>query len=487
MKKTASLLLCLAVLGLGCVSCKKDDPSESVKKKAETTVSGDPSSDAKPSSVSDTTDATTTETTADTDEDLPSGQIRINEENFPDSGFRTYVRDCCDKSGDGILDEDEIRNVEEMTLNYNDNSGEMASIKGIEYFTSLKSLDYFGPGPRKDALLDLDLSHNTELTKLDISGGGFTELDLSHNPNLVEAWITLSPISELDVSGCPNLETLSCRDTNIRSLDLSHNPKLVMLDCTFGEYAPDILTPSLEALDLSTCPNLQYLLVGRCPLEALDLSACPELLRVDADNCPIGNLDLSRNTKLQYLDCSGCGLSSLDVSMCPDMVEMRCSDNQLTELDLSENSKLEKIYCSGNQLTKLDVTNNQAILWIECANNLLTEILVPAESGSEYGYGFDCSSNQLESLDISGKRICELRCNGNPLTSLSLGENENLRRLDVRVTSLTSVDVRKCPGLVEAMRDGSPREVTVNDETFYSAVTDWCAIYYYEGTEIVWQ
>ena len=481
MKKIVSLLLCLAVLGLGSVSCKKDDPSESVK----STVNGDP--DAKTSSVSDTTEATTTETTADTDEDLPSGQVRINEENFPDSGFREYVSEFCDKNGDGILDEDEIRNVEEMTLNYNDHSGEMASIKGIEYFTSLKSLDYFGPGPRKEALLDLDLSHNTELTKLDISGGGFAKLDLSHNVNLVEAWITLSPISELDVSGCPNLETLSCRDTGMRSLDLSHNPKLVMLDCTFGEYAPDSLTPSLQALDLSVCPNLQYLFVAGCPLEALDLSACPELLRVDADNCPIGNLDLSRNTKLQYLDCSGCGLSSLDVSMCPDMVEMRCSDNQLTELDLSGNSKLEKIYCSGNQMTKLDVTDNHAIVVIECANNLLTEILFPTESASEFGYDIDFSYNQLQSLDISGEKIYALSCKGNPITSLSLGENELLIRLDVRDTALTSVDVRKCPIMVEAMRDGSPKEVTFNDETFYSAVSDRGALYYYEGTEIVWQ
>ena len=138
-------------------------------------------------------------------------------------------------------------------------------------------------------------------------------------------------------------------------------------------------------------------------------------------------------------------------------------------------------------MTKLDVTDNHAIVVIECANNLLTEILFPTESASEYGYSIDCSYNQLLSLDISGEKIYGLNCKGNPLTSLSLGENELLIRLDVRDTALTSVDVRKCPIMVEAMRDGSPKEVTFNDETFYSAVSDRGALYYYEGTEIVWQ
>ncbi|MBP5604044.1 MAG: hypothetical protein J6X60_00660, partial [Ruminiclostridium sp.] len=74
--------------------------------------------------------------------DDPAGtSIDINETNFPDANFRTYVSDNIDgidgSSKDGKLSETEISKVEEIDIS----SKSIGNLKGIEYFTNLKKLD----------------------------------------------------------------------------------------------------------------------------------------------------------------------------------------------------------------------------------------------------------------------------------------------------------------------------------------------------------
>ena len=45
-----------------------------------------------------------------------AGGVDINETNFPDKGFREYVKEKFDKNKDDILSADEIAAVEEITL-----------------------------------------------------------------------------------------------------------------------------------------------------------------------------------------------------------------------------------------------------------------------------------------------------------------------------------------------------------------------------------
>jgi Leucine-rich repeat (LRR) protein len=63
-------------------------------------------------------------------------EVAIDETNFPDSVFRSYVETNFDTDGNGVLSSEEINavtSIENSTEKY-------SSLQGIEYFTKLTSL-----------------------------------------------------------------------------------------------------------------------------------------------------------------------------------------------------------------------------------------------------------------------------------------------------------------------------------------------------------
>ena len=73
--------------------------------------------------------------------------VIINAEIFPDSQFRFYVKTDID-DGDGILSDEEIEYIYDISVNF---SG-IFSLKGIEYFTELITLECEG-----NSLAELDV------------------------------------------------------------------------------------------------------------------------------------------------------------------------------------------------------------------------------------------------------------------------------------------------------------------------------------------
>ena len=63
------------------------------------------------------------------------GDVEINETNFPDDNFRTYVSENLD-DGDGTLSAEEIAEVTTISCS----SKEISDLTGIAYFTALEHL-----------------------------------------------------------------------------------------------------------------------------------------------------------------------------------------------------------------------------------------------------------------------------------------------------------------------------------------------------------
>ena len=125
-----------------------------------------------------------------------NAQVTIDETNFPDPKFRSYLR-AQDYGRDGIITAEEIEGIEVInTISYRN----ISDLTGISFFTSLKNLLCFD-----------------------------------------------NALTSLDLSNCPNLEELSCYNNQLVSLNLSNCPKLWMLDCVDNQ---------LTSLDLSKCPEL---------------------------------------------------------------------------------------------------------------------------------------------------------------------------------------------------------------------------------------
>ena len=276
--------------------------------------------------------------------------VTIDETNFPDAAFREYVSNF-DSDNDGSLSSDEIGKVESMVLIYGlTTDSKITSLKGIEYFTALTSLNC-----SDNALTALNVSQNTALTDLNCSCNALTELDVSQNTALTY---------------------LGCYSNKLTALDVSKNTALTDLSCYSNE------------------------------LTALDVSQNTALTRLDCSDTALTALDVSKNTELEHLWCNDNALTALDVTKNTALTRLDCNNNALTALDVSKNTALTRLYCDSNALTALDVTKNTALTYLDCSNNVLTALDVTKNTKLTY---LDCSGQQaaetrvLQQADGSGR------------------------------------------------------------------------------------
>ena len=274
--------------------------------------------------------------------------VAINETNFPDEKFRDYVSKNFDFDRNGTLSAEEIRAVTNIDVGgysvfnpsiriWEFRSGDVADLKGIEYFPALITLKCNNTG-----LTALDVSKNTALTTLNCNRNFLKVLDVSKNTALTSLDCYGNQLTELDVSKNTALTTLVCRFNQMTTLDVSKNTALEALDCCYNQ------------------------------LTALDLSHNTALRGLDCENNQLTALDVSHNTALRDLACYENKLTTLDVSNNTALTDLRCDYNQLTALDVSKDIALEWLDCQSNQLTTLDVSHNLALKGLECLNNQLT-------------------------------------------------------------------------------------------------------------------
>lgn len=204
------------------------------------------------------------------------GDVAVDEVNFPDEIFRTYVDENFDTTDDNVLDAAEIAAVTEIDLYYAGITT-IADLTGVEYFTAL--------------------------TYLDCSSNQLQSLDLSKNAAL---------------------EILYCESNQLTSLDVSNNAELTRLDCYFNQ---------LTSLDVSKNTELKELLCDENELTALDISKNLKLERLWVEYNPLTELDLSQHTALKNLHCYGTQLTSLDVSNNTALEILYCYNNSY-DIDL---------------------------------------------------------------------------------------------------------------------------------------------------------
>ena len=304
------------------------------------------------------------ETTAALSEE--TGDVAIDETNFPDLNFRKYVEDKFDYDDDGFLSQRElaaVAAVKELDFGMYALHGEkISTLKGIEYFTSLEKLSC--------SLIQL------------------SELDVSQNKALEYLNCSQNQLSELNVSNNLALEYLNCSRNQLSALDVSNHRALTKLYCD---------TNQLSKLNVSGCSALTKLDCYINNLSELDVSSCSALTELDCEQNQLSELDVSQNSKLSTLDCEFNKLSKLDVRSNSALTSLGCEHNDLSALDVSQNKALEGLYCDSNQLRELDVSQNSALEYLHCRSNQLRELDVNSNPALKVLY---CDSNQLTSLNI---------------------------------------------------------------------------------------
>ena len=228
---------------------------------------------------------------------VQSAGVAIDDTNFPDANFCSFVASSFDEDNDNYLSDTEINAVE--SINCADKG--ISDLAGISHFTALETLNCFN-----NQLTSLDVSKNTALTYLDCYGNQLTSLDVSKNTALTYLDCGRNQLTSLDVSKNTALTELDCRSNQLTKLDVSKNTALTELDCRSNQLT---------------------------------------------------KLDVSKNTALTTLYCWDNQLTKLDVSKNTALTDLACYNNQLTSLDVSKNTALTYLDCDNNQLTSLDISN----------------------------------------------------------------------------------------------------------------------------------
>ena len=304
--------------------------------------------------------------------------IKIGSNTFPDEKFRAYILENIDKDGDGYLSETEIAETTSITCG----ARSISSLKGIEYFVNVQSIDCRG-----NNLTQLDVSKNIYLRGLACFENNLTQLDVSKNTVL---------------------EKLACQQNNLIQLDVSKN--VWYLNCYKN---------NLTQLDVSKNVTLWYLYCDNNNLTQLDISKSVELRNLSCAKNNLTQLDISKNVKLYMLSCYKNNLTQLDVCKNTALEDLDCSENNLTQLDVSKNAKLCELKCYNNNISQLDVSNKSNLRILSCDRN----VQVTGYNGTITYPDSSTSENRLdeESLpitdDFSDFEMKEVYKTDNPISA----------------------------------------------------------------------
>ncbi|MBV3416202.1 hypothetical protein KSW27_02675 [Holdemanella biformis] len=196
---------------------------------------------------------------------VQSAGVAIDDTNFPDVNFRSFVAEKYDIDGDDCLSDAEIAAVTELNC-YNRG---ISDLTGIGHFTALTKLSC-----NENRLTSLDVSKNSALTYLSCYGNQLTVLDVSKNTSLTKLFCDSNQLTSLDVSKNNALNILWCQNNQLTSLDVSGNTALEHLDCKNNRLMT--LNVSNTALGNMNCSNNQ--------LTSLDLSKNYKSIDYSCDN-----------------------------------------------------------------------------------------------------------------------------------------------------------------------------------------------------------
>lgn len=255
--------------------------------------------------------------------------ISIDENIFPDSVFRDYLRNEFDTDGDNRIYTNSINEISVSLLG-------IKSLKGIESFPNLE--------------------------KLICSVNNITNLDLQNNKNLKYLDCSVNQLNSLDLSNNTELEFLECSMNNLEILNLNNQSKLKEL------FAKENI---IKSLNLNGCNSLENIQGEENLIDNIDLSTCYKLRYLNLRNNELSHLELNNNQDIEELYLDNNNISSLELINCPKLIILYLTSNQVSNLDFSNNKNLQQLFVGDNDLTSLNLEFNQNVTQFFCQDNNL--------------------------------------------------------------------------------------------------------------------
>ena len=308
----------------------------------------------------------------------PSANVAIDETNFPDENFRSWVLSQT-YGADGVLTQSEATNVRQ--INVTDKS--IKRLKGIEYFTAITILEC-----SKNQIKGADMD---ELVECLPSGSSSRYMNVINNMNeqnvmtttqvaaaKAKGWISYYNAgrdgwkeyagSEPEPEPGPDstsvvINAINFPDANFRSylLEQSYGSDGVI---TVDEIA-GITDLSLSGKNIETLEGIRYF---------------KELTSLYCDNNKLTSLNVSACKKLNALLCNQNNLTSLNVSGCSELywfyiyqnqIKGAAMDSLIESMPIVSNGQMFVIYCEGegNVMTTAQVAAASAKGWVPAYND----------------------------------------------------------------------------------------------------------------------
>ena len=388
-----------------------------------------------------------------------AGSVAINEKNFPDKVFRTYVSKQFDKNKDKSLSQDEISKAKKIHYEREFVSwgADNTPVYDKEAIKSLKGIEFL-----------------TDLENIDVSANELTSIDVSKNKKLLYLYCSENAIGSIDVSKNLKLKSLYCSQCNLTKIDLSRNTELENLDLSFNidrstaDYANRTAKSGLKSLDLSNNKKLSDLSVMDCYLLSdLKLGNPSAMRAINLEYTSITKVDLAKMKDLQIINIAGTKIKGFVPSKYPDLNTISVAEMELEKLDVSKNPQLQSLFCSKNNLKSLDLSKNPLLAHLDCVENKLTKLDLSKNPRLEFVYASD---NQLTSINVSKCKVLDsLTCYNNKLTKLDITKCPELRILRCWNNKLSKIDLSKNKELVELDLANIPVVDITNNKKLESA------------------
>ena len=159
-------------------------------------------------------------------------------------------------------------------------------------------------------LAAIDVSHNTQLKRLDCWSNLLSNLDVSHNTELKTLFCYKNRLSSLDVSHNTQLTMLDCKGNGLTSLDVSKNIQLKELYCHSNNFSTQALDDIYCALPVRSASDNAaiYLLYESSPVAEQNMVAATNAANATAKNWRVltykGDGNHTNITTTGTYDCS---------------------------------------------------------------------------------------------------------------------------------------------------------------------------------------
>lgn len=267
----------------------------------------------------------------------------------------------------------------------------------------------------------------TELQILNLTSAKLTAINVSQNTALIELIVSGNNLTSLNVSNNVNLEVLIASDNALTSINLGNNANLSTLGLAFNR---------LTTIDLTSNSALETLNIEANRLTALNVQYNTELTQLNAAHNRLTNINVNRNAALTELVLTGNNFSTINVRNNVSLEALDLTNMGLSGINLTANTALKNVDISDNNLSNINLRYNTQLEEVYLSGNALSNVNTSTLSALETLF---VSFNTIGNVNITNNaRLINLVIKANNLTGLNITSNNSLNFVNIKDNALSN-------------------------------------------------